>query len=317
MASRPIRSISGPIALGAVSVVLAAGLLVGWIYVILRNLELTRQYAQNTWLLVTGIVSFGVIILVLVIFSVFLVREIREVRRQTSFIDSVTHELRSPLAALRLCLETLKRRELDPARRVELQEMMLDDVERLSSFVDDILEANRAVQSGRTHAVAEVHIASLVHRVVQGVCKRHRIDPSRVRVEVPEHLFAHLDGVSLEVALRNIVDNAVKYSDGEPSVTVQIGMADGHLVARVQDEGIGIPRRDLKRVRRRFYRVPEEPVRARRGTGLGLFVVSSLVHAMGGKLVVESEGRGKGTTVTLRVPARSAVAQDHVHPERA
>ena len=111
------RSISGPIVLSSVSVALSIAMLVGWIFVLVRNRELTKGVVFNTWMLVGGVASLITIITVLVLFTVFLAREIGEVRRQDSFIDSVTHELRSPLAAIRLCLETLRLTGLAPEKR--------------------------------------------------------------------------------------------------------------------------------------------------------------------------------------------------------
>ena len=136
---RATRSISGPIILSSVSVALTATLLVGWILVIYRNQVLTQNWVGNAWLVVAGVVFFGAIDTVVILFPVFLAREILEVRRHTSFTDSVTHELRSPLASLRLCLQTLAREDLKDHQRDQLREMMLIDVERLTGFIVDIL----------------------------------------------------------------------------------------------------------------------------------------------------------------------------------
>lgn len=297
--------------LSAVSIALAAGLIVGWIYVIWRNLELSRRVAQNTWLLVAGVLSLVTIIVVLVLFAVFLAREIREVRRQTSFLDSVTHELRSPLASLRLCLETLERSDLAPERAAELRRMMLDDVDRLEAFVDDILEASQAGHADRVRSIGDVELSEVVARAVRTACRRYHLDPEIVTVDVPPGSRVRADPTGLEIVLRNLVDNAIKYSEGTPRITVVARpVGDRHVEILVEDQGIGIARSDLRRIFERFYRVPEEAVRARRGTGLGLFVVQSLAHAMGGRLRVESEGPGKGTRVRLRLPrARPADAE--------
>ena len=133
------RSIGGPITVGVAAAVLTLAMLVAWILVLVRNRALTQEVVGNTWLMVGGIFSFAVIIAVLVLFTVFLVREIREVRRQDTFIDSVTHELKSPLASLQLALETMGRRKLDAERSEQLRAMMLDDVSRLSGLIDGVL----------------------------------------------------------------------------------------------------------------------------------------------------------------------------------
>ncbi len=302
MAERPLRSISGPIILSSITVALSAALLVGWIYVILRNQELSKQVAGNMWLLVGGIVFFAVIITVLVLFSVFLAREIREVRRQTSFIDSVTHELRSPLASLRLCLETIARRELSVDKQRELRDMMLGDVERLSAFVDDILEASRLSHGDRSQAISDVRVLDLVSRCASNVVRRHNVASDALVIEVPEDLTLRCDATALEVIIKNLLDNAVKYSGARPRVVVRARELGATVELVVVDDGIGIPRDEIKRIADRFYRVSGEQVRARRGTGLGLFVVSALVRNLGGKLKIHSEGPGHGASVQVRLP---------------
>lgn len=302
------RSISGPIILSSIAVVLTGALLVGWIYVLVKNRE-AIPVSAGTWLLVIGVISFVAIMTVLILFSVFLAREILEVRRQTTFIDSVTHELRSPLASLRLCLDTLDRREL-PSDKVEhLRSMMRGDVERLGAFVDDILEASRLDQGGGGSDVRTVHLYDAVHGAAQHTTKRHAVDDEVITIEVARELEIETDPAALNVVLRNLLDNAVKYSDPPVRVVVQaevIGKGDVRI--DVIDHGVGIPRWALSRVFDRFYRVEDEKIRSRRGTGLGLYVVSSLVRRMRGKLRAVSDGDGQGTT--MRVILRRAVRLD-------
>jgi signal transduction histidine kinase len=303
---RQTRSISGPIILSSVAVALSAALLVGWILVIYRNQLLTQNWEGNAWLMITGIVSFATIMTVLVLFSVFLAREIREVRRQTSFIDSVTHELRSPLASLRLCLETQAREGLLASQRQRLHDMMLDDIERLSAFVDDILESSRLAHGSEARDVEAFELVSLVRRCVSTTAKRHRIDRESIAIELPPQLELHTDPMALEVVLRNLLDNAIKYSDEPRRVSLRASEdARGALVIEVSDNGVGIPKADLKRVFERFYRVDDEAVRSRRGTGLGLFVVASLVRGLGGRLRAFSAGPGEGTRVVVILPPRA------------
>lgn len=305
MNPRPFRSISGPIILSSLSVALSVALLVGWILVIYRNQVLTQNWEGNAWLMIAGILSFMTIMTVLVLFSVFLAREIREVRRQTSFIDSVTHELRSPLASLRLCLQTQAREGLQPAQSQRLREMMLDDVERLSAFVDDILESSRLAHGSEARSIDAVDLAALVRRCVVTTAKRHRIEPEIITVELPSDLVLHTDPVALEVVVRNLLDNAIKYSNPPRKVSLQAVVSPkGAVVVEVRDNGVGIPKGDLKRVFERFYRVDDEAVRSRRGTGLGLFVVASLVRGLGGRLRAHSSGPGEGTRMVVILPPR-------------
>lgn len=302
---RSTRSISGPIILSSVAVALSVALLVGWILMIYRHQVLTQNWESNAWLMIAGIVSFVTIMTVLVLFSVFLAREVKEVRRQTSFIDSVTHELRSPLASLRLCLETQAREGLARAQRERLREMMLDDVERLSAFVDDILESSRLGHGHEARPIHAFELHALVERCVATTVKRHRLDRGSIALELPPDLVLHTDPVALEVILRNLLDNAVKYSDPPRNVGLRARVEPkGAVVIEVRDGGVGIPKGELKRVFERFYRVDDEHVRARRGTGLGLFVVASLVRGLGGRVQARSAGAGAGTQLVVTLPAR-------------
>ncbi|MFW6050657.1 MAG: sensor histidine kinase [Myxococcota bacterium] len=304
---RNIRSLSVPIALAATAVPLSVALLVGWTLVVSQNSALKGEVTQNIWLLVLGILSFVVVMGVLVMFSIFLAREILEVRRQDSFIDSVTHELKSPLASLKLCLETLAREGLDDQQRESLRRMMMDDVDRLSSFIDDVLQASRLSHDRVGVDVGQVDVAELVARCVENVSLRHKVSREVFEMDVEPGLTVSTDRAALDIVLKNLVDNAVKYSGDHVEITVRARRHDaGGVIIEVTDRGIGIPRKDLKRVFHRFYRVPGESVHTRRGTGLGLFVVSALVRNLGGRIEAQSEGAGHGTTMRVVLPPASA-----------
>jgi signal transduction histidine kinase len=300
-----VRSISLPIVLSTITVLLTIALLVGWTLVIVQNITLTRTV--STWLLVSGIASFVVIMSVVVMFSVFLVREILEVRRQETFIDSVTHELKSPLASIKLCLDTLARAELSSTQRESLRHMMLADVERLSIFVDDILQASR-ISHGRTPKQwAPVSINALMQRCIDNICRRYEIDASVIETDVPENLTIHTDPTALETVIKNLLDNAVKYSGRPARVRVEVCNDDAeHLSIAVSDFGIGIDKPHLKRIFRRFYRIPSDEVYNRSGTGLGLYVVAALVRDLGGSVQASSEGLARGTSIRVRLPTGNA-----------
>jgi signal transduction histidine kinase len=299
------RSISTPIVLSSVSVSLSVALLVGWTLLIARDKPLADDFVANTWLLVTGIVSLVVIMTVLVLFSVFLIREIREVRRQTSFIDSVTHELKSPLAALKLCLETLGRPDLPAPQHQRLRQMMLDDVERLTGFIDRVLTATRFPAERGAQPLQEVALGELARRCAAVVTRRAHQPEDVVRVDVSPEIYLTTDEVALAAVLENLLDNAVKYSQDVVDVELSARTGrKGQVVIEVRDRGIGIGKADLRRVFERFYRVPDEDVRSRRGTGLGLYVVSTLVRSLGGRVAALSAGAGQGTTVCVTLPVR-------------
>lgn len=287
-------------------------MLVGWILVMVQNFQLTKRYAENTWLLVAGIISLAAIISVLVLFSVFLVREILEVRRQTRFIDSVTHELRSPLASISLGIQTLERPGLDTEVAAEVRRRMRLDVERLSLFIEEVLDASRLDQGPTPLNVSDFDLRELVERAADVVARRHEVPPEHIEVEIDSGLALRTDQTALDTVVRNLLDNAIKYSDRPPRVRVEARRDGDDLVIEVTDEGIGIPIGLTKRVFERFYRVPGEEVRSRRGTGLGLYVVHALVRGIGGRMTARSEGEGQGTTIHVTLPSNRVFRRESV-----
>ena len=308
---RRIRSsISVPITLGAVTVLLSVALLVGWSFLLGQKIARSADIAGDVWLLVLGSLSFVLIIVVLVLFVISLARGIIEVRKQDTFIDSVTHELKSPLASLQLCLETLGREGLEGADREDLRGMMLDDVDRLRAFIDDVLEANRFsyARPGMLN-LSDVSLSELAKDCAESVRARQRLQPEEVLIDVDPDLVVSTDRAALEIIVKNLIDNAAKYSGHPARVEVTARReTDRKVLLEVRDNGIGIDRKNLKRVFHRFYRVEDQEVRTRRGTGLGLFVVWALVKQMGGKVEALSDGRGLGTTIRVEFPVTQAVS---------
>ena len=297
------RSISVPIVLSSITVLMTLMLLVGWIVVIRRYLPLTDAFALNRWLLAGGITSFVLVMAVLVLFSVSLVGEILESRRQQMFIDSVTHELKSPLASIRLCLDTLARPGVSGSQQQQLRGMMSSDVERLTVFVDDILQASRISHRRRTQTWTAVDVSRLLERAADSIRARYHLTPEAFRLEVPPGVEIFSDPTALEIVVKNVFDNAVKYSSEQPDVRVTMRVLEtGHIAITVQDQGIGIHRNQLKRIFKRFHRAPDPQVNERSGSGLGLYVAHRLLRNLGGRMRASSDGPGKGTTMRIRLP---------------
>lgn len=306
------RSISVPIVLSSITVLMTLALLIGWILVISKTLPLTHPFTGNRWLLAGGIASFVLVMSVLVLFSVSLVREILESRRQQMFIDSVSHELKSPLASIKLCLDTAARPEVSTAQQIELRNMMLSDVERLTVFVDDILQASRIAHRRRSQTWTVVDVSRLLQQAVDSIRVRYGLAAAAFDLAAPPGVEIFTDPTALEIIIKNVLDNAVKYSSAAPQIEVCMQELDaGQLTIVVRDQGIGIDRSQLKRIFRRFHRSPDPSVNERSGSGLGLYVADRLARNLGGRIRAESEGSGKGTTMRIRLPVSAMKGADY------
>jgi len=255
--------------------------------------------------LVLGVITFSLIIAGLIVYTVFLVREMGITEQQDSFLNSVTHELKTPIASIRLYLETLQAREVGDAQRKEFYRIMLQDADRLQHTVEQVLRAGVARQKRRLEHRAPVDLAWLVQECVDTARTRHHLAEDAISVvasDVQTPLVVSGDVDDLRTAVTNLLDNAIKYSDGRPQITVQTaGATPDTAWVRVKDAGIGIPKAQLGRIFNRFYRF--QPLGSKvKGTGLGLYIVRSIAKRHGGRVFAESTGENKGATFTLELP---------------
>ena len=255
---------------------------------------------------VFGIIFFGAITTGLILNTSFLVREIRRNEQHDSFINAVTHELKTPIASIRLYLQTLQRHDVDEAKRREFYQSMLEDTNRLLGTVEQVLKAGEAGHKGRTRQVP-LDFGKLVRECVEVTRARYQLKTDLVRFEQrADNGFRPVvkgDAEELRTAVSNLLDNAVKYSTKGVDIVVRLETPDGkHVTLSVQDHGVGIAAEELKRIFRRFYRVPSRALNSVKGTGLGLFIVRSIASKHGGRVFAQSEGEGRGTTVFLELP---------------
>ena len=294
--ARRSKSVAFFITLSACLVALAIALNVGWIILNLREVVL----------LVFGIVFFVVLIFGLVLNTTFLIREIRRNEQHDAFINAVTHELKTPIASIRLYLETLKSRDVDEEQRREFYNIMLADSERLLVTVEQVLRAGRTGHKRRRIANSVINVGEIVRESLELTRVRYGLSDTHLTYhESAEASTARVSGDidELRAAFSNLLDNAVKYSDKDVRVSVSVSTLDDKRVAvRVADQGIGIPSAQLKRIFKRFYRVPGRFMRRVKGTGLGLFIVHSVIRKHGGRVFAESAGLGHGSTFTVLLP---------------
>ncbi|HTP89053.1 MAG TPA: HAMP domain-containing sensor histidine kinase [Bryobacteraceae bacterium] len=287
------KSIAFFIALGVglISVILL--LYIGWVLLNWRT----------GILLFLGVLLLAMIIAGIVVNTTFLVREIRRNEQHNAFINAVTHELKTPVASIRLYLETLQTRNLDEARRREFYAIMLEDSGRLLAYIEQILRTGRMGQSGRKMNIQPMNLNAVIEECVARARTLHHKSPDTLQYDSATNATIMGDADEVGAAISNLIDNAVKYSEANVKVLVEPDKADNKYVSiRVKDEGMGIPKSELKQIFKRFYRVPGPLTGRVKGTGLGLFIVRSVARRHGGRAWAESDGPGRGSTFILQLP---------------
>ena len=283
------------ITLGACLVALAITLNVGWV-IITRSLIL----------LLLGIPFFLLLIAGLVLNTIFLVREVKRNERHDSFLNAVTHELKTPIASIRLYLETLQRHDVSEEQRKEFYAIMLSDSDRLLATVEQVLKAGEVGQRARSQVRLPVVFDELVVDCIRTTLQRYQLPESTIALTVDpnaQQLTVNGNPGELHTAVLNVLDNAIKYSPKGPELKVHLTVdGDAWLMLTVSDQGLGIAPPHLKRIFARFYRVPARNVLRINGTGLGLFLVRSIVRQHGGDVEAASEGEGRGTTIRMQLP---------------
>jgi two-component system, OmpR family, sensor histidine kinase SenX3 len=261
-------------------------------------------------LIVFGSIFFLVIIAGVVINTIFLVREIRRNEQHDSFINAVTHELKTPVASIRLYLQTLQSRDLDDEKRREFYRIMLEDSDRLLHTIDQVLRAGATGSILRRGAKVRLDLGEIARECVELARTRFHLGPEALQyVAHTPHAIVLGDSEELKAAVWNLLDNAVKYSQGEPKILVELEeMHNQRVAVRVTDNGVGISPAELKRIFKRFYRIPASVAVRAKGSGLGLFIVRSVARKHGGRAFAQSAGQGQGSTFTLLLPAAPASA---------
>jgi len=287
------KSIAFFIALGAglISVILL--LYIGWVLL----------HWRSGILLFLGVLLLAMIISGVVLNTAFLVREIRRNEQHDAFINAVTHELKTPVAAIRLYLETLQTRAVDEPKRKEFYGIMLQESDRLLTTIEQVLHTGRMGAASRKPNLLPIDLGGVVTECLARARTLHDIGPESLEYHPgsPVTILGDLDEV--RAAISNLIENAVKYSGSDVKITVETANIDGKYVSlRVRDEGAGIPRTELKRIFKRFYRVPGSLAARVKGIGLGLYIVRSVAKRHGGRAWAESEGPGRGSTFVLQLP---------------
>jgi len=309
------RSLRWPITLGVVMIVMLVALTVGWVLLSVYGALGDRDQAALYWTLLTVGATFLVVLLVgVVLYLTLTVKAINLNRRQSNFIDSVTHELKSPIASLKLYLQTLNRRPVTVEQQAEFNRAMLEDVERLDQLINHLLDAARLDRQPAIEDTEDVEIAGVLRDCVEDILVRYRLDHGCIQLDLcPGVVVARQ--VDVDMIFRNLLDNAVKYAGPNPQVQVSMRLtgirvtgfgskATQRLEIRIADNGAGIPAHQRRKIFGRFVRLGSELERKQPGTGLGLYIVRTLVSRIRGKIRVQDRGRQSGTIFIVELPLK-------------
>ena len=274
-------------------IVLVVALTVGWVIITVAAALIATNRALYWTLLAVG-TTFLVLLLLGVVMYLFLsIKAIRLNQRQSNFIDSVTHELKSPLAALKLCLQTLERRQLSPEQQSEFHRYMLEDLQRLHNLIEHLLDAARLDQKPMERDAEDIELAALLEHCAESMSQRYRLPPETIRRDlVPAWVRAR--PADLEIVFRNLLDNAVKYAGEVPEVGVDLRPNDGRVTVLISDNGPGIPPPLRRKILVGSCASAMNWNARSRARGWGCISCRTLVRRMHGKITVRGRGPSPG-----------------------
>jgi signal transduction histidine kinase len=303
MSSR--RPLSTPIILAIAMFILLAVLTVGWVLLTSVPALKGTNYSGLYWTLLTIGSTFLVLLIVgVALYLALSIKAINLTRRQSNFIDSVTHELKSPIASMKLYLQTLSRYQVSQEERADFHRFMLEDLERLDHLINQMLDAGRLDAEPAKSENEDVDLAPLLAECAAAVAMNYRVPADTVRLEL-EPAVVIGRRIDLDVIFRNLIDNAVKYAGSPPQVAVTLRRtAAGAVVVRIADNGHGIPTHLRRKIFGRFVRLGSELEREKPGTGLGLFIVRTLVRRARGSVRVRDPEQGPGTVFEVQLPGK-------------
>ena len=311
-------SLKIPITVGVTMIVVLVVLIIGWILLAVFGAMRENQNAAEYWTVLTVGTSLFILLLAGVI--VYLVLSIKSVnlnRRQSNFVDSVTHELKSPIASLKLYLQTLSHRKVSEQERMGFVKYMLEDVERLDTLINHLLAVGNIDQSSDSKDCESIKLDVMIQEVAASVCLRHRVEPGVIQLKLIP-CVVRSNRVDLDMILTNLIDNAIKYAGDQPEVSVALESNETFAIVRIADNGPGIPRQFRRKVFGRFVRLGSELEREKPGTGLGLYIVKTLLRSMGGNIdVMESQKGGALFSITLPLSAIHGPAPDNLAETQA
>lgn len=314
--NRPI-TLRAPITLGVVLIVLVVILGAVWITGTLIGILRGQASPELYWaMLLAGSVLLVAVLAGVIAYLALSVKSFNLNRRQSNFIDAVTHELKSPIASLKLYLQTMTRHAVSQEQSETFHKIMLEDVERLDTLINHLLDAASVERGVIAQEAKDFVLEDLLKQVASATCVRYKLPSETVTIDC-ENIILHAPPIQVEIVLRNLVDNAVKYGAIPPRVRIlakitpqpvataksklsQVRSAvsaepstpleAGEVTISVCDNGVGIPANLRRKVFGRFVRLGNELERSSPGTGLGLYLVRNVTHALGGRINIHDAG---------------------------
>ncbi|MBK7444173.1 MAG: GHKL domain-containing protein [Bacteroidetes bacterium] len=229
--------------------------------------------------------------------------EIAMTRQQNNFLLSITHELKSPLASLKLSMQTIQKRQLDAEHIKSMADMSMDDIERLELLVENILLASKIESTNFSLNRELMDLSSITENIYEKIKIKHK-NQRKFLNEIEKDVYIYGDRFSFSSVIYNLIENAIKYSPADAEITVKLGGDEKNVMLTVKDTGIGIPGSEKTRIFERFYRIGTEETRKTKGTGLGLFIVKHVVEMHKGSIHVKNNSpRGSIFEVSIPVGA--------------
>jgi signal transduction histidine kinase len=269
-------------------------------------IELTEEINKESELVakrVTMIIGEGAVFLLLLLVGIWQIRrsikkDLQLSQRQKNFLLSVTHELKTPLAANKLYIQTVTKRELDASQRKELLDKAIDENSRLERMIDNILNASRLENNALKANKEKFDLAMLINQVAERFTSIN--EHLKLEVSVKENTSINADRIMIEAILGNLIENAIKYAGTSNKIEVFAQFADGKTVFGVKDNGPGIPKEIRQDIFKKFFRAENEETRSKKGSGLGLYIVDQLVHIHDGQISV-SDNTPSGTVIEITI----------------
>lgn len=262
--------------------------------------NLSQSYKRQEFMIIGETIVFAVIMIIgIILINRGYKKEVQLAKQQQNFLLSITHELKSPLASVKLILQTLIKRDLDAEKTKIWVGKAIKESDRLNDLVNDLLLAAR-LESSYLLQKSTIDLVELVNYCAYTILESN--ENVRIKVETTEDpIEFNADRAAIITAINNLLGNAIKYSEGESDICIELSQEAGFAIIKIKDNGPGIPALEKEQVFKKFYRIGNEEVRKTKGTGLGLYIVKSIVEGHQGKIKI-SDNIPKGTVFTLEIP---------------